>query len=50
MCSGAFVLGATGLLDGRRATTLWKITGDPAARHPKARVEPDAIYVRDGTL
>ncbi|GHA70940.1 AraC family transcriptional regulator [Streptomyces tauricus] len=50
VCSGAFVLGATGLLDGRRATTHWKIAGELADRHPKARVEPDAIYVRDGTL
>lgn len=49
VCSGAFVLGATGFLDGKRATTHWKITSELAARHPKARVEPDAIYVRDGT-
>jgi len=50
VCSGAFVLGATGLLDGRRATTHWKIAGELATRHPKARIEPDAIYVRDGTM
>ncbi|MGW2830251.1 GlxA family transcriptional regulator [Streptomyces sp. NPDC001286] len=50
ICSGAFVLAATGLLDGRRATTHWKIAGELAARHPKIRVEPDAIYVRDGTM
>jgi transcriptional regulator GlxA family with amidase domain len=50
VCSGAFVLGATGLLDGRRATTHWKIAAELAARHPKTRVEPDAIYVRDGTV
>ncbi|MGW3247360.1 GlxA family transcriptional regulator [Streptomyces sp. NPDC001070] len=49
VCSGAFVLAAAGLLDGRRATTHWKIAGELAARHPKIRVEPDAIYVRDGT-
>ncbi|MEV5146176.1 GlxA family transcriptional regulator [Streptomyces sp. NPDC052727] len=49
VCSGAFVLGATGLLDGKRATTHWKIASELAARHPKTRVEPDAIYVRDGT-
>ncbi|AWT41108.1 MULTISPECIES: GlxA family transcriptional regulator [Streptomyces] len=49
VCSGAFVLAAAGLLDGKRATTHWKITGELAARCPKARVEPDAIYVRDGT-
>ncbi|MBO4253658.1 GlxA family transcriptional regulator [Streptomyces griseorubiginosus] len=50
VCSGAFVLGASGLLDGRRATTHWKIAGELAARCPRARVEPDAIYVRDGTV
>lgn len=49
VCSGAFVLGATGLLDGKRATTHWKVAGELAARCPKTRVEPDAIYVRDGT-
>ncbi|MGW9029039.1 GlxA family transcriptional regulator [Streptomyces sp. NPDC055722] len=49
VCSGAFVLGATGLLDGKRATTHWKIARELAARYPKIRVEPDAIYVRDGT-
>ncbi|MET7451325.1 GlxA family transcriptional regulator [Streptomyces sp. NPDC005574] len=49
VCSGAFVLGAAGLLDGKRATTHWKIAPELAARHPKTRVEPDAIYVRDGT-
>ncbi|WP_371673862.1 GlxA family transcriptional regulator [Streptomyces sp. NBC_00289] len=50
ICSGAFVLGAIGLLDGKRATTHWKITHELAARHPTTRVEPDAIYVRDGSL
>jgi transcriptional regulator GlxA family with amidase domain len=49
ICSGAFVLGAIGLLDGKRATTHWKVAGELAARCPKAQVEPDAIYVRDGT-
>jgi transcriptional regulator GlxA family with amidase domain len=49
VCSGAFVLAATGLLDGKRATTHWQVAGELAARCPKTRVEPDAIYVRDGT-
>lgn len=49
VCSGAFVLGAAGLLDGKRATTHWKIARELAGRYPKIRVEPDAIYVRDGT-
>ncbi|MFG3323772.1 AraC family transcriptional regulator [Streptomyces sp. NPDC048171] len=49
VCSGAFVLGAAGLLDGKRATTHWKITAELATRCPRTRVEPDALYVRDGT-
>ncbi|MET7312014.1 MULTISPECIES: GlxA family transcriptional regulator [unclassified Streptomyces] len=49
ICTGAFVLGAAGLLDGKRATTHWKVTQELAARCPASRVEPDAIYVRDGT-
>jgi transcriptional regulator GlxA family with amidase domain len=48
ICTGAFILAAAGLLDGRRATTHWKVTGELAARCPTCRVEPDAIHVRDG--
>jgi putative intracellular protease/amidase len=49
ICTGAFILAATGLLDGKRATTHWKVAHTLALRHPMIRVEPDAIYVRDGT-
>ncbi|MEV4618784.1 GlxA family transcriptional regulator [Asanoa sp. NPDC049573] len=49
VCTGAFILAAAGLLDGKRATTHWKVTHELAARCPTCRVEPDAIYVRDGT-
>jgi transcriptional regulator GlxA family with amidase domain len=49
ICTGAFILAAAGLLDGKRATTHWKVTHELAARCPTCRVEPDAIYVRDGT-
>ncbi|WP_435208474.1 GlxA family transcriptional regulator [Micromonospora sp. bgisy143] len=48
ICTGAFVLAAAGLLDGRRATTHWQVAHELAARCPTCRVEPDAIYVRDG--
>lgn len=48
ICTGAFVLGAAGLLDGKRATTHWKVTHDLAVRCRRSQVEPDAIYVRDG--
>jgi transcriptional regulator GlxA family with amidase domain len=50
ICTGAFVLGAAGLLDGRRATTHWQHTELLARRCPGTRVEPDALFVRDGSL
>jgi len=49
ICTGAFILAAAGLLAGKRATTHWKVTRELAARCPTCRVEPDAIYVRDGS-
>jgi AraC family transcriptional activator FtrA len=49
-CSGAFVLAATGLLDGRRATTHWRYADALAARFPRIRVEPDVLYVDEGSL
>ncbi len=49
ICTGAFVLGAAGLLDGKRATTHWKHTAELARRHASAVVEPDAIFVKDHT-
>ncbi|WP_067678141.1 AraC family transcriptional regulator [Nocardia miyunensis] len=48
ICTGAFILAAAGLLDGRRATTHWKHAGTLARGYPSVRVEPDAIYVRAG--
>ncbi|MFF5056953.1 GlxA family transcriptional regulator [Micromonospora sp. NPDC000663] len=48
ICTGAFVLAAAGLLDGKRATTHWRVAHELAVRYPTSRVEPDAIYVRDG--
>ncbi len=50
VCSGAFVLAATGLLDGRRATTHWSACDALARRHPLVTVEPDPIFVRDGRI
>jgi transcriptional regulator GlxA family with amidase domain len=50
ICTGAFVLGHAGLLDGRRATTHWQNAQQLAECFPNASVEPDAIYVRDGSL
>ncbi|MDE2362542.1 MAG: GlxA family transcriptional regulator [Hyphomicrobiales bacterium] len=50
VCSGAYVLAAAGLLDGRRATTHWARTADFARRFPKTKLEPDMIFVRDGNV
>lgn len=50
VCTGAFLLAAAGLLDGRRATTHWRHADALARRFPALRVEPDAIFVRDGAL
>ncbi|HVZ70883.1 MAG TPA: GlxA family transcriptional regulator [Polyangia bacterium] len=48
VCTGAFVLGAAGVLDGRQATTHWMFRAELQARYPAARVVDDGIYVRDG--
>ncbi|MHC0429072.1 GlxA family transcriptional regulator [Streptomyces sp. O3] len=45
ICTGAFVLGSAGLLDGRRCTTHWLYGAELAHRHPTARVESDVLYV-----
>jgi putative intracellular protease/amidase len=50
VCSGAFILAAAGLLDGRRATTHWSRTAEFARRFPKVRLEADRIYVKDGPV
>ncbi len=51
ICSGAFVLGAAGLLDGRDCTTHWTYAAELARRFPAARVNPDVLYVDcDGIL
>lgn len=50
ICTGAFLLGAAGLLDGRRVTTHWAHASQLAAEFPSAIVEPDRIFVRDGPL
>ncbi|MGY4959345.1 GlxA family transcriptional regulator [Streptomyces sp. 900105245] len=48
VCTGAVLLAAAGLLDGRRATTHWAHCDTLARDHPAVRVDPEPIYVRDG--
>ncbi|NDL56692.1 DJ-1/PfpI family protein [Phytoactinopolyspora mesophila] len=50
VCSGAFALAATGLLDGRRCTTHHALQDDLAARYPRADVVRDVLYVTDGRI
>lgn len=50
LCSGIAVLAATGLLDGRRATTHWRYAEAIARRHPDIRLEPDVLYVDEGEI
>jgi len=50
VCTGAFHLGAAGLLDGRRATTHWALAKALQERHPRAHVEPDRIFIADGPI
>jgi transcriptional regulator GlxA family with amidase domain len=49
-CTGAFVLAAAGLLDGRRATTHWRWVGELARLFPAIRFEPEVLYVDEGRL
>jgi AraC family transcriptional regulator, transcriptional activator FtrA len=48
ICSGAYVLAATGLLDGLQATTHWRYTEHFAAMYPNVSVQPDVLYVDNG--
>ncbi len=50
VCSGAFLLAEAGLLDGRRAATHWNRCDEFARRFPKVRLEPDPIFVQDGSI
>jgi len=50
ICTGAFLLGRAGLLDGKRATTHWSDAGRLGQQFPLAQVEHDRIHVRDGGL
>ena len=50
VCSGAFLLAAAGLIDGRRVTTHWAVAQQLARQYPRIILDEDAIHVRDGRL
>jgi transcriptional regulator GlxA family with amidase domain len=50
VCTGIYGLAATGLLDGRRVTTHWRWVADVAKRFPKLKMEPNALFVKDGAF
>lgn len=50
VCTGAFVLGSAGILDGRRCTTHWFQAADFRRRFPAAHLDPDVLYVDDGNV
>jgi transcriptional regulator GlxA family with amidase domain len=50
VCTGAFLLAASGALDGKRAATHWSVCAEFARRFPAVRVETDPIFVRDGVV
>ncbi|QLY33513.1 helix-turn-helix domain-containing protein [Nocardia huaxiensis] len=50
VCSGAFLAGEAGLLDGRKCTTHWRYVEQLAQRYPEATVDPDVLFVDEGNL
>jgi transcriptional regulator GlxA family with amidase domain len=50
VCSGSYLLAAAGLLDGKRATTHWSRAADFARKFPRVRLDPDRIFVKDGSI
>ncbi len=50
LCTGAFVLAAAGLLDGRRATTHWSECDELRARHPAIEVDPSVLFIDEGDI
>lgn len=50
ICTGAFILAAAGLLDGRRATTHWELASSFSARYPEVGLDADVLFVEDGRI
>ncbi|MCW6005110.1 DJ-1/PfpI family protein [Micromonospora sp. CPCC 205371] len=50
VCTGAGILAAAGLLDGKRVTTHWRFARSLASKHPAIEVDPHPIFIRDGKI
>ncbi|MGJ0389741.1 GlxA family transcriptional regulator [Microbacterium sp. CGR1] len=50
ICSASFILGAAGVLDGRRATTHWMYSDIMAEMYPQIDIDPDVLFVQDGRI
>lgn len=50
VCSGSFVVAASGVLNGRRATTHWRYADTMAQMYPEIEVDPNVLYVQDGRI
>lgn len=50
ICTGSFLLGATGLLDGRSAVTHWRYAEELARRFPRTKVSMDVLYIDEGSI
>ncbi len=50
VCTGAFALASWGLLEGRRVATHWQATAELARRFPSVSVDPNALFVEDGSV
>lgn len=50
VCTGAYALAASGLVDGHRVTTHWKFAADLARRFPRVRVDADPLFIKDGRV
>lgn len=50
VCTGAFILAESGVLDGLCATTHWRVASELARRYPQIKVEPDVLYIDNGQL
>ncbi|MGZ0712367.1 GlxA family transcriptional regulator (plasmid) [Coraliomargarita sp. W4R53] len=50
VCSGSFILAASGVLDGRKATTHWMYASTMMQMYPQVEVDPDVLYVQDGRI